>query len=294
MSSPQYKVGFTTLAESQPFSVIVREGIQAAAAQHPEIELIIRDNDMDNERALANAQEFANIPVDLAIIYHVDERFNPQINRVLMQHQIPVIAIDIPIPLTIYFGANNKQAGILAGEELGKWIKANWDGHIDKIIVPTDSRVLEVVRQRLDFALKGLADYTDYNSDHVFFLDGANNRQVCAERSRAVLENWADFHHIAVVGLNDDLALGVLDAAKALGREHDMIAVGQGATLLGEAFSQPDGRFLGSVAYFPDNYGKHLIDLSLRILRGERVPRENFIEHVCITRDNVHLLHHQA
>lgn len=286
----KYIIGFANLSEEQLFSVTVREGLEAAAQKRSEIELVVRDNALDSERALANVQEFVSIPVDLAFIYHVDERFNSNLYSVLRQHQVPAIAVDIPMPLTVYFGVNNKQAGTLAGAEMGKWIQAHWGGRVDKVLAVTDSRLLEIVRQRLYFALEGLAAYINYSSDDVLFLDGANMRETSRERALPVLEHWSRYDHIAILGLNDDSALGALDAAYDLGLAEHVVGVGQGANLLDEAFSQPEGRFIGSVAYFPNHYGEKLVDLSLRLLRGEKVPRENFIEHVCITRDNFHLL----
>lgn len=73
---------------------------------------------MDNDRALANIQEFAERRVNLCISYHVDERYNAQFWQILFKAQIPTIAVDIPMPLATYFGVNNAQAGQLAGQAL--------------------------------------------------------------------------------------------------------------------------------------------------------------------------------
>jgi hypothetical protein len=64
--------------------------------------------------------------------------------------------------------------------------------------------------------------------------------------------------------------------------------VGHEANLLDEGFSTPHSRFLGSVAYYPEQYGPRLLDLAQRILKGERVPREHFTDHKCISRQNYH------
>jgi len=290
MDNRTYRIGFANVSDVHPFGAIVRQGLETTAAKHPNISLMLRDNDLDSEKALAHTREFAEAPVDLAIIFHIDERIGPDIAHMLIDKGIPVIAVDIPILRSTFFGANNKRAGTLAGEALGNWIKSHWEGQVDKVLVATDQRVLEVVRQRIDFALKGLASIVEYKSSNVLYFDGGNDRALCKERSLPVLERWADFHRIAVCGLADNSVLGVVDAARELGREADIVAVGHGAEMGIDELRNPDSRFIASTAFFPEKYGERLIELALKILNGERVPRENYIDHVAVTTENVNQL----
>lgn len=281
-----YTIGFSNLSEEHSFAVIVREGLEAAA-QHANLTLIARDNAMDSDRALANAQAFADFPVDLAIIYHIDERVGGKLRSTLAQKGIPIIAVDIPILTTVFFGINNQRAGWLVGEALGRWVQAHWDGQVDKVLVVTEKRVLNVVQQRLDYGLKGLASFVHYDPNTVFYLDGGNHREVSATNTYEVLIRWKDMHRIAAICLNDDSALGVLDAARALGRELDVAVVGQNANLAVEEFRNPGTRFIASADYFPQQYGARLIELALKMLQGERVPHENFIEPALVTAESL-------
>jgi ABC-type sugar transport system substrate-binding protein len=243
---------------------------------------------MDSDRALDNVREFAEMPVDLAIIYHIDERMGATLRATVQHHRaIPIIAVDIPIPMTVFFGINNQQAGRLVGDALGQWIRDNWNGRVDRILVVTENRVLDVVQQRLDFGLKGVANWVDFDKDAVFRLDGGNNRETSAQNAYEVLERWGDFHHVGAVCLNDDSALGVLDAARALGRESDVAVVGQNADLAVAEFRNPDTRLIASANYFPEQYGARLIELARKLLHGERVAREHFIEPALVTRESV-------
>ena len=56
------------------------------------------------------------------------------------QAEIPVIAVDIPLPGAIFFGADNYRAGYLAGEGLGRWIQAHWGGSFDLLLGLVDAR----------------------------------------------------------------------------------------------------------------------------------------------------------
>jgi ABC-type sugar transport system substrate-binding protein len=238
---------------------------------------------MDSDLALAHANEFAEYPVDLAIIYHIDERIGGKLRSTLAHKGIPIIAVDIPILTTVFFGISNQQAGLLVGEELGRWIQTHWAGQVDKVLVVTEKRVLSVVQQRLDYGLRGLASYVQYDPGVIFQLDGGNQRAQTTTNVISVLERWQEIHRIAVICLNDDSALGVLDAARALGRESDMAVVGQNANLAIEEFQNPTTRLIASADYFPSEYGARLIELALKMLRGERVARENFIEPALVT-----------
>jgi ribose transport system substrate-binding protein len=279
-----YTIGFSSLAESMPSVAYRTQTLIEAANKQPGLTLIVRDNDLNDEKALANAQEFASLPVDLAIIFHINERLGNELRQILAPKGIPIIAVDVPIPLAYYFGANNQQAGELVGKAMGKWIQTHWGGQIDKMLVMTDSRVVSVVRQRVDSAIDAVLQAIPYQRDDVFYLDSGSTRDIAAERALDVLQRWDQHRHIAVIGVNDDTALGVYDAACQLNRTNDVVIVGQGAdALVREHFRQPNPRIIASTDYRLDQYGPRLIDLSLRILQGERVPSKNYIDHICVT-----------
>ncbi|MEP7285421.1 MAG: substrate-binding domain-containing protein [Chloroflexota bacterium] len=283
MDKAQYTIGFSNLSEQIPFSVTVRKGLEAAAAQYPDLKLIVRDNDLNSDKARSNVEEFCRLPVDLAMIYHIDEHTGMSLGTTLMTHKIPVIAIDIPIRWTVFFGINNEKAGFLAGKALGQWINENWAGKVDKVLAITEQRVSSTVGVRVESALKGLASQVEYTDDAVFYVDGGSDRRQAERVTSVVLDRWADLHNIAIIGYNDDSALGALDAARSLRRVADIAVIGQGANLAPEEFKKSDTRFIASTAYYPERYGNQLIDLALRMLQGERVPRENLIDPAIVT-----------
>ncbi len=93
---------------------------------------------------------------------------------------------------------------------------------------------------------------------------------------------------IALLTVNDDAALGALAACEQAGRLADAVAVGQNADRLGRAAMQRAGfPFVGSTSYAPEKYGGQLIDLALRLLRGEPVPPAVYIEHTFVAADGL-------
>jgi len=285
MQTQPYKIGYLALSMDNSFSATICQSVEEEAAKHPNIELIVRDSQFDSEKTLAHVNEFAEIPVDLAIIFQIDERLAPTLGTILMKKRIKIIAQDIHIPMQTFFGINNQRAGYLAGETLGKWIHANWNGHVDRILLMTDTRIVRSIRERLDFTVNALSDTLQYNPEIVFPLDGGATYDDAKKNAGSILKNWGNHHHIAVATINDESAVGVLDAVREQGREQDVVAVGQGASLYEDEFRNPNSRFIASIDYHPEQYGVKLIDLALHMLSGERTTRENYIEPSILTRE---------
>lgn len=284
MSNRMLTIGFSNLDESMPSVAYRRATLEDAAARYPNVRLIVRDNDLDDQRALANVEEFASLPVDLAIIFHINERLGPQLYRTLSSKRIPIITVDIPIPLTVYFGADNRRSGHLAGNTLGDWIRAHWDGQVDRVLVMAEQRALSTIRERIDWLVQGLRDTIPVDPSTILYLDSGHSREMSAQRAHEVLARWADFRHIAILGVNDDTALGVLDAARELGREADVAIVGQGADQQArDEIERPGSPFIATADYHFEQYGSRLMDLALRMLAGERVPPRNTVEHTVVT-----------
>src|SRR5436853_156405 len=57
-SGSRYKIGFANIAEDFPFAVRVREGIERAAKEAGNIDLVVMNNRMDGQTALNNADNF--------------------------------------------------------------------------------------------------------------------------------------------------------------------------------------------------------------------------------------------
>jgi ribose transport system substrate-binding protein len=279
-----YTIGFANLDESMPSVVYRRSTLEMAAAEHPDLQLIIRDNQLDDERALANVQEFADQSVDLAIIFHINERLGPAFNKILMPRRIPIIAVDIPIPMAFYFGANNQESGLLAGDALGRYIRQQWGGQVDKLLVLTESRVTTVLRDRVNYSVAGLQNQVVVQGTDILYLDSGHSRETAANRTAEVLNRWLPYEHIAIIGINDDTALGALDAARLLGREHHVAIVGHGADEQARTeMRRPGSAFVASADYHFEQYGPRLIDIALRIRRREHIPQMHYIQHSCVT-----------
>ncbi|MDQ2839945.1 MAG: hypothetical protein M3Y72_02670 [Acidobacteriota bacterium] len=88
------------------------------------------------------------------------------------------------------------------------------------------------------------------------------------------------------------MALGALRAFAESGRPEQCAVVGQNGTVAARfEMRQPNTRLIGSVAFFPETYGEHLVSLAFDILRHKSVPPAVFVKHTLITARNVNELY---
>jgi ribose transport system substrate-binding protein len=82
------------------------------------IELISLDNRYNSKIARRNANLLVGEKVDLVIEFQTDQDVTPIVAATYREAGIPLIAMDIPHPGATYYGANNYEAGLIAGRYL--------------------------------------------------------------------------------------------------------------------------------------------------------------------------------
>jgi len=270
----RYKIGFANLSEVEEYSVIVRENLESLAAQDDAIELIMRDNDHNDAKALANANEFAEKGVDLAIVYHINERLGREIRSIL--RTIPLISVDIPIPLSTYVGIDNIQMANMAAEVLLDWIKQKW-GVLDKLLAVVDSRVLGQVRERVTQATDRIEQEAIIAKSNSLFLDSRYTPEENYTNLYETLHNWDEFNKIAVVAYNDQTSLNALQVVQDLNMEHKVVIVGHAASNIVIEKIKAQTPLIASTLSYPEKYGTILLDIAKRMLNGEKIPARNYV-----------------
>lgn len=288
-----YKIGFANLDEHIPFAVDVRRGLERAAKEAGNIDLVVADNQLSGEVALRIAENLLDKGVDLVIEYQINEKVGSILMSKFQQAGIPVIAVDIPMVGANFFGADNYRSGHMAGTALGEWIQKCWDGHFDYLIVLEEPRAGALPAARIQGQLDGLQDVVgEIHQDRIIFLDSGNTSDISAAHMIEALKTHPDEHKIAVISFNDDAAVGALTAARQIHRQEDVVIVGQGADrIIRPEIRRPKARIIGSTAFTPEKYGEKLIEMALKILRGESVPPATYIDHTFINAENIDIFY---
>lgn len=292
---PRYKIGFANLSENMLFGRAVRRGLERAAKNNDQFELLIADNQLSGEIALEVADSMIAQGIDLMIEYQIEETIGTQLMYKFNRANIPVIAVDIPLVGATYFGVDNYKTGYIAGEALGQAVQHEWLGQTDYLIVLEHPRAGALPAARIQGQLDGFfAARGSLEPEKILVLDCGNTSDIAAHEVRSVLQRIPQGSHIAIISFNDDAALGALEAARMAYRAEEFLIVGQGAdSRLRDELRRGDSRIVGSTAFYPEQYGERLLEIAHRLMNGEPVSPAVYVEHVFISADNVDQLYPQ-
>ncbi len=249
----RYRLGYGAQGQDTSFAREVRASLEHAAEREG-AELIVVDNRYQPKVALRNAEHLIREGVDLVIEFQTDEAVAAAIAAKYLEAAIPLVAIDIPHPGATYFGANNYQAGLMAGRHLGHFARTRWEGKVEEILLLDLARAGSLVRARMAGVRAGLAETL----------------------------------HDDALASNDASALGAARAFQEAGRAGSCAIVGQNAEPDARAeLREPRTPLIASVAYFPERYGDGLLKLALDILSHRQTPPALFVRHQLVTTENV-------
>jgi ABC-type sugar transport system substrate-binding protein len=278
-------IGFSNLDERNAFARELRQQLERTVSAHDDIQLIVRDNQHNTEQALVNVQEFIRREVDIAIIYHIDERSGMKLVMPLRMKKIPIIAIEFQLPGSTFIGIDNVTAGEMSGREGGKWISDHWSGQFDKITIFTDQRVISSHQARFMSAMAMLKSSLSLRNIDPLWVDSGTESQVAGERFAELLESWKDQHRIAVITMGDVVSRGVIEAARELGREEDIAVMSfDGTAWAHEEFENASSRLIVSPYFNLEHYCQQMLELAQAMSGGAAVPPHTAVQPILLVR----------
>jgi ribose transport system substrate-binding protein len=284
----RFRLGYAALDNRAVFSDAICRSM-VLASRKAGIELVVRDNELSPQKALANVDILIEQKINLLIEYQRDESVAHLIAAKCHDAKIPVISINFAQPGAYYFGGNNSLAGQLAGGFLCEHAKENWQGKVDKVLLLPAEGMGSTQEVRLagilDSLTKGLRVIR--KSDVIIAPAGFTAQDGYRETKRVLQDIRKKSPRILVAALSDFLAMGASRVAEKMGLANSMAVVGTGAARDARSFIKRGGPFRASVAYFPESYGERVIALAIRILAGEKVPLVTYTNHVVLTSSNL-------
>jgi ribose transport system substrate-binding protein len=273
-----FVIGMSQANLGEPWRVQMNADVKAEADKHPNIKMVFKDAARDSLKQRSHVEELISQGVNLIIISPNEAQPLTEPVAKAMSAGIPVIVLDrrvIGDNYTQFIGADNKKIGKAAGE----WIKKTLGGK---------GNVVE---------LKGLQTTTPGQDRHSGFVDGiaGSDIKVIFEADMKWLEPDARkemesalsrFPQIDLVyAHNDPGAHGGYLAANAAGREKQMKFVGIDALPQeGQAYVQQG--ILDATFQYPTG-GAEAIQNALKILNGEKVPKEITLGSRLFTKENI-------
>jgi len=274
----KWVIGMSQCNLGEPWRVQMNHDIKKAAEEHPEIKMIFKDAQNDSLKQRSQIEEFISAGVDVIIVSPKEAApLTPPV-AAAYEKGIPVIVLDRRVlsnKYTCFIGADNKKIGSAAG----KWISERLNGK---------GKVVE---------LKGLMTSTPGQDRHTGFREGIKGSDIeiifeadmkwLEPNSRNEMESaLARFDRIDLVyAHNDPGAHGAYLAARASGREKDIIFVGIDALPHEGQIYVKQGILEASFEY--PTGGRESIEIALDILSGKQAPKEITLASRVFTKDNI-------
>jgi len=279
-ANTKYVIGMSQCNLGEPWRVQMNADIKAAADKHPELKVLFTDASNNTSTQQAQVREFITQGVDLIIISPKESRPLTKPVAEAIDAGIPVIVLDRKVEgdkYTCFIGADN----VKIGREAGKYMVKLLGGK---------GKVVE---------LKGLMTSTPGQERHEGFMQGIKGSQIeiifsadChwlePDAQREMKSALSRFPQIdAVYAHNDPSAHGAWKAAQmeGKGREKSIKFIGIDA-LPHEGVRYVKDGILSATFQYPTG-GAEAIDIALKILKGEKVPKNVTLGTRIFTKDNV-------
>jgi ribose transport system substrate-binding protein len=284
------KIGFANINERSAFTKMVRNGIETEAKKRG-WDIVCLDNAADGATAVRNADDLITQGIDYMIEYNVDSSVAPVIMEKFKAANIPVIAVDIPHPGAIYFGADNVKAGTIGGEFAGDWINKNWKGQVDYVVLLAQAMSGASVAPRVHKFPDGLRNKgIKVNDKQIVVLDTSGDVARMQQMFSDFLMAHPTAKHIAVAALNDLYANGAYSAAEIAGRTDEVVIVSQNAAKeFVDALYAKNGKtnWIASVGFFPNRYGEWIFQILDKIVAKQKVEDNYYIQHEAVSWENI-------
>lgn len=286
-SKAQIKIGFINLSGQIPYSVFVLRSFERAAKQN-HVKLVSCDSRLSIPAAITCAQLLKSQHVQGIANFQGNQAASPRVCAA--GPKVPVVAVDIPQQpcQKVYFGANNYQTGFLGGVALGTYAKQQWNCQVDAVInFNTPVNKLVLVREQAEFA--GVKSKCP-NVKETDVAPASYTTDATIAPFTDTLTRLPGAHHILVLGVNDDVAIGAIKAAQSANRLDDLYIVGQGGDPTSWPYmcgKTPFKNWVGEVGYFPQRYGDQVVPILLNLIKGKKQPKTIYLKPHVITPKNI-------
>lgn len=286
--SKRYRIGYASQSNLLPFTTTVSDSL-VVAANAANIDLLVLSNGFSPRMALQNAETFVAEKVDLVIDSQINVGVAAQIAAKFSDARIPFIALDIPHPGAIYFGADNYKAGRMAGRYLAKWAAKHWKSAPEQVMLLGVDAAGPLLNARLTGVIDGINELGLFGRSvpvHHYDTKGGQFEATLDIVRRHLRRRRPE--RVLVGAVNDSTALAALQAFREVGLERACAIAGQDGSLAArEEMRRASSRLVCSVAYFPELYGERIIQLAQDVLKHKPVAPAVFVQHELITPQNV-------
>jgi ribose transport system substrate-binding protein len=288
---------FTPESEEFDFDLKVNPSMRNAA-EAAGVELLVFNNAYPSTtQPLQNADACVTREPDLVVSFNVFAEITEAIMSKYNAENIPVIAVDVTHPGSVFWGADNCMTGRLAAQFAADWaVEHMWPEEEMVVLTGLDPAVGGAPACRntafTDFFKENMPAIPDEN---YFDVDMRTAELGPNAGALAATTDWLTANpnakYIVATSINDDRAFGIASAMAQADRGDptvDGVVVGKNADAIAlDAIREGNSPLVGTVSFFPERYGDFMIPLALDILAGNPVPSIVRVPHEVISIDNI-------
>jgi ribose transport system substrate-binding protein len=256
-------IGVSLLTRGHIFYRDLEDGLKKEADRYG-YKLIITSAEWDLGKQISQIEDFISRKVDAIIVCPVDSKGIGSGIAEANQAGIPVFTADIAAEegkVVSHIASDNVQGGRLAGEYLAKLL--NGKGNVAIINQPAITSVLDRVAGFREAIIK----FPDIKI--VADINGQGVRDRSLQVTADILQ--ANPHLDGIFGINDDSALGALDAVNQFNRK-GVVIIGYDATPPAVDAILKDSPLKADVVQFPRKIGIKTIDIINDHFNNKIVP----------------------
>jgi ribose transport system substrate-binding protein len=268
-------IAFSVSGTTNPFYASMAQGVREEAAKQG-LEALILDAQDKAEKQASDIEDARTRGIKALLINPVNASVAPVVANVI-KAGIPVFTVQRNLPdlkVASHVGANN----VLIGEQLITWWAKGVGGKESKILIMTGTPGAASSEDRIVGIKNTLPKHP--NLKVLAMQTGYYDRA----RALPVAENMLQAHPDAeaILCLNDNMAMGVLAAAK--GKAIKIVGIDANPDAV-QAVAQ--GALTMTIALAPARFGALGTELAAKKLKGEAVPESILSEQILfITKDN--------
>lgn len=278
--SKTFKIGVTHYGLSNEFTVLISDAQKAKAAELG-VEIEVFDGNYDPSTQLSQFENMIIQKYDAIIFSPVDIDALAVAVEAADDAGIPVFGVNTKVNsdlLTSYVGSND----VLAGEIEMQWMADELGGKGNIVIIEGPLGSSAQV-QRKEGIYNVLEQYPDIN---VLAIQTGNWSRA---EGLSLMENWIQAFPgeiDGVVGQNDEMALGAVNALEEAGLKDSIPVVGVDA--ISDALDAIEqGRLNATVFQDAVGQGEQSVEVAVKYLQGEDIDEEYMIPFLLVTSDNL-------
>ncbi|WP_337267629.1 substrate-binding domain-containing protein [Oryzifoliimicrobium ureilyticus] len=276
-----------SMSDLDNFRTTLQEGVVAKAQATPGVKLVVQTAGGKNDVQMQQIKQMIADKVDAIIVGISDGDLGPQISKMASDANIPLVYVnnvpsnlaDLPDNQAVS-ASDELESGTLQTKEICSMLKGK-----GKVVVLIGEPFHAAARARTEDVDRVLATPECSGVQIVERQAAFWSRDLADQQVQEWISAGVKFD--AVIANNDDMALGAIRAMKRNGVSTSKVLVA-GIDAIGDALTAMQaGDLAVTIRQNGRGQGAVAVDAALKMIKSEKVPRENNVPFELVTRKNL-------